>query len=620
MSKTNKLRTLKYVISNALPFRKYFLLHIFVVLFHAVDTSLWPYVSKLLIDSIAQTPKEQVWENSKYLVMLFIFLTVLPGLVWRITDYAWSCLIPLMRQKIVVDSSQAMIRKSHDFFYNNSSGYLTNRVKDLSQNTTRLLDIILYQFLTIFLSLIVAFYTLWIHAHQVFAIGLIVWSLVFIYMAVKALELTAKMSDDVTSSHAKAIGNIVDVFSNIQNVKFFTNEDAEIKRIHNNFSQYAKFFKVRGFFLVKFYTLHGLLFSVYFSLAVFTLIYYYSKGVITLGDFVLTFTINSWMINSMWRMAGQLQKFAEDYGAVDQSLRIIERPLKVKDKKRARKLKVKRKNGPEIVIDNIEFSYHDGSGKGPAKQKVIKKDTKDEKEIDLIKVSSDLSVKGKLVIPSGQRVGLVGSSGSGKSTFVNLLMRSYDVGKGKILIDGQDIKNVTQKSLRESISFVPQEPILFHRSIYNNIRYAKLEASNEEIEAALKDAYCHRFIKRLPQGYDTIVGDRGSRISGGQKQRLSIARAFLEDSKILIMDESTSNLDSVTEQLVHRGLVKLMKKKTVIIVAHKLMTLQELDRILVFKHGKIVEDGSHDELIKIKDGHYKTMWEKQTVELLDMEK
>ncbi len=581
-------------------------MHLFVVIFNAVDASLWPYISKLLIDSIATSPKDQIWESSKYLIALFIFLTILPGLVWRITDYAWSCLTPLMRQKIVVDSSKQMLQKSHDFFSSNPAGSLTNRIKDLSMNTPRLLDTILYSFLTLFLSIIVAFYTL-LHAHKVFAFGLVVWAIAFFYMAVKALDLTAKMSDDVTSSQAKAIGNIVDVFSNIQNVKFFTNEDEEISRISRHLGQYGNFFKIRGFFLVKFYTLHGLMFSVYFSVSAIGLIYYYSKGDLTLGDFALIFAINSWMMNSMWRIARQLQVFSENFGAVSQSLKILDKPLKIKDKKDAKELKIKGKKGALIEIENIDFSYKGITKPSP-------KDPSNEKN-DLIAISSDLTIKGKLVIKKGEKVGLVGCSGSGKSTFVNLLMRSYDVDKGRILIDKQDIRDITQKSLRGSISLVPQEPILFHRSIYNNIRYAKIDATNEEIEEVLKSAYCHRFISRLPQGYDTIVGDRGSRISGGQKQRLSIARAFLENSKILIMDESTSNLDSITEQLVHRGLVNLMKNKTVIIVAHRLSTLKEMDRILVFNRGKIAEDGSHEQLLKIKGGIYKEMWERQSLDM-----
>lgn len=606
MGKQNKLRVLKYIFSNAIPFKKFLLLHLIVVIYGAIDTSLWPYISKILIDIVAASEKDQVWENSKYFILLFIFLTILPGLVWRLTDYSWSCLTPLMRQKIIVDASSSMLRKSNDFFCSNPAGSLANRIKDLSQSTTALLNTILYSFLSILLSLAVAFYTLW-HVHKVFALGLIFWAGIFIYMAIRALELTAKMSADVTASQAKAFGNIVDVFSNIQNVKFFTNEDEEIRRISSNQKSYSGFFKIRGFFLIKFYTLHGLTFSAYFACAIFTLIYYYSKGVLSLGDFILIFAINSWMINSMWRIAGQLQIFSGEFGAVDQSLRILGRPLAVKDKKDAADLKIESKIGPEIIFRNVEFSY----------QKHRSDPEPEEISPDLFPAKSDLSIKTELKIAKGQKVGLVGSSGSGKSTFINLLMRSYDVNSGQILVNNKDIKNVTQKSLRQNISLVPQEPILFHRSILANIKYAKLDASQEEVEAAAKSAYCHKFVTRLKRGYDTVVGDRGSKISGGQKQRLAIARAFLEDSKILIIDEGTSGLDNTTEQLVHRSLLKLMADKTVIIAAHKLVTLQELDRILVFNRGRIVEDGSHEELIRIKDGHYSKMWQHQSIDFVD---
>ena len=606
MEKQNKLRVLKYIFLNTAPFKKYLILHIVVVIYGAVDTSLWPYVSKILIDIVASSAKDQVWANSKYYIILFIFLTILPGLMWRLTDYAWSCLTPLMRQKIVVDASSSMLRKSNDFFCSNPAGSLANRIKDLSLSTTALLDMMLYSFLSIFLSLAVAFYTLW-HVHKIFALGLIFWAGIFIYMAIRALELTAKMSADVTASQAKALGNIVDVFSNIQNVKFFTNEDEEIRRISSNQKSYSGFFKIRGFFLIKFYTLHGLTFSAYFTCAIFALIYYYSKGVLSLGDFVLIFAINSWMINSMWRMAGQLQNFSGEFGAVDQSLRILNKPPAVKDGKDAKELKIKGRLGPEIIFQNVEFSY----------QKHSEIPEPEEATPNLIPITSDLSIKGELKIEKGQKIGLVGSSGSGKSTFINLLMRSYDVDSGQILINNTDIKSVTQKSLRQNISLVPQDPILFHRSISANIKYAKLDASQEEVEAAAKNAYCHKFIIRLRRGYNTVVGDRGSKISGGQKQRLTIARAFLEDSKILIVDEGTSSLDSTTEQLIHRSLLKLMREKTVIIAAHKLATLKELDRILVFSGGRIVEDGTHKELLKIKDGHYKEMWRHQSIEIVD---
>ncbi len=217
-----------------------------------------------------------------------------------------------------------------------------------------------------------------------------------------------------------------------------------------------------------------------------------------------------------------------------------------------------------------------------------------------------------------QKVGLVGFSGSGKSTFVNLMLRLFEPTSGVISIDGQDIQQVTQDSLRESISLIPQDPMLFHRSLMENIRYGKLDASDEEVIEAAKKANAHEFILRTEEGYDSLVGERGVKLSGGQRQRIAIARAILKDSPILILDEATSSLDSITEKKIQDGLERLMEKKTVIVVAHRLSTISDMDRILVFDDGEIIEDGSHQELLENKStdgsdrtGHYAKLWNMQ---------
>lgn len=213
-------------------------------------------------------------------------------------------------------------------------------------------------------------------------------------------------------------------------------------------------------------------------------------------------------------------------------------------------------------------------------------------------------------IKTGQKVGLVGYSGSGKSTFVNLILRLYDITDGSISIDNQDIRNVTQDSLRENIALISQDPSLFHRSIMENIRYGKINATDEEVVEAAKKAYAHEFIMKLTEGYDSLVGERGIKLSGGQRQRIAIARAILKNSPILILDEATSQLDSVTEGLIQKNLQELVKNKTTIIIAHRLSTLLSMDRILVFDKGKIIEDGTHNELLSAK-GLYKQLWDTQ---------
>ena len=201
------------------------------------------------------------------------------------------------------------------------------------------------------------------------------------------------------------------------------------------------------------------------------------------------------------------------------------------------------------------------------------------------------------------------------TTFVNLILRYFDINAGSILIDGQNIADVTQDSLRSQISVVPQDTSLFHRNIYDNICYGKESATKEEVINASMLAHCNNFIKKLPNGYMNKVGDRGAKLSGGQRQRIAIARAFLENAKILILDEATSALDSVTEKKIQKVLDKLMKGRTTLIIAHRLSTLASMDRILVFKKGQIIEDGSHDELLS-NGGYYAKLWKMQTNGLL----
>jgi len=217
-----------------------------------------------------------------------------------------------------------------------------------------------------------------------------------------------------------------------------------------------------------------------------------------------------------------------------------------------------------------------------------------------------------VAIPAGQRVGLVGRSGSGKTTFVKLIQRLYDVSGGRVTIDGQDVASASQASLRAQVAIVPQEPVLFHRSLAENIAYARPGASAREIERAARLANAHDFIARLPKGYATPVGERGVKLSGGERQRVALARAFLADAPILILDEATSSLDSESEALVQEAMARLMRGRTAIVIAHRLSTVRALDRILVFDRGRVVEDGSHAALMRRPDGAYRALFERQS--------
>jgi ATP-binding cassette subfamily B protein len=276
----------------------------------------------------------------------------------------------------------------------------------------------------------------------------------------------------------------------------------------------------------------------------------------------------------------ELPLFFKEVGTCRQALSIIQAPHDIVSHKQE-KLSV---NKGEIAFQNVTFKY-------PQKNAIFENKN--------------------VVIKAGEKVGLVGFSGSGKTTFAHLILRYYDLDSGKILIDGQDISQVTLESLRDNIAMIPQDPTLFHRSIHENIGYGKAGATFQDVEEAARKANAEDFILKMPEKYEALVGERGVKLSGGQRQRIAIARAILKNAPILILDEATSALDSVTERNIQKGLEHLMKGKTTLVIAHRLSTLSGMDRILVFDQGRIIEEGSHDQLIRKKGGHYAMLWAMQ---------
>ena len=568
-----------FLLNSIKPFKYWVGLHLFVVLYNAIDLSLWSYVSKILIDQLAITPREQIVYQVWPTALLLIILGFLPGFIWRICDYSWMNLTPLMRKKIASESMDYAMQHSNNFFQNNFAGSLANKVRDVTGLTDKILATIIYAFLGTILSLIIAFFTLLL-VHKFFAFGLLAWAALFIFMAVKGAKKVSPMSIATADQQTKIMGNLVDVLGNISNVRLFSRRGFESNRIEALQDDYAKFSKRRDLFLIKFYTLQGLTFSVYFAGCIILLIWLYAQNRVTLGDFMLIFTVNTYIIHGMWQAMNEMRTFLENVGTVNQALSIINQPLQIKDCDNAKDLKITR---GEIIFENVGFSYDN---------------------------SSALFCDKNITIKSGQKIGLVGQSGGGKTTFVNLILRLFDVEQGRILIDGQNISSISQNSLRASIGVIPQDPSLFHRTLLQNISYGCENASEPEIIAAAKKAHAHEFIETLPESYNSLVGERGVKLSGGQRQRIAIARAFLKNAPILILDEATSQLDSINENLIQESLINLMKQKTTIVIAHRLSTLQHMDRILVFDSGKIVEDGSHQELLAL-NGFYQKLWEAQ---------
>jgi ATP-binding cassette, subfamily B, bacterial len=306
----------------------------------------------------------------------------------------------------------------------------------------------------------------------------------------------------------------------------------------------------------------------------------WGRGEISVAEFVVASTTTLLIINEARNLSRRFLEFFEYLGNVANGVHTIIRPHEVVDVPGAVRTTIER---GRIEFRDVSFAY-------TPEQPIFQ----------------HLSV----TIPAGQRVGLVGFSGSGKSTFVSLILRLYDPQSGRILIDGQDIGTMAQDSLHSQLSLIPQDPNLFHRSLLENIRYGRLEASDEEVVDAARKAHAHEFIQKIKDQYASLVGERGVKLSGGQRQRIAIARVVVKNAPILILDEATSSLDSITEQAIQETLDDVMQGKTVIVVAHRLSTIAHLDRILVFDQGRIVEDGTHDELIAL-GGSYHQLWSRQ---------
>lgn len=317
-----------------------------------------------------------------------------------------------------------------------------------------------------------------------------------------------------------------------------------------------------------------------------TALWLWTQGQATAGDLTFVLTLFFSLQGYLREVGINIRHLQKSVNDMEELVEISRQSLGIEDRAGAHAIRIEQ---GRIDFDHVTFHY------GAHREALYR----------------DFSV----TIPAGQRVGLVGHSGSGKTTFVKLIQRLYDVNAGAILIDGQNIADVTQSSLRQQIAIVQQEPILFHRSLAENIAYGRPNASMAEIMQAAELANAHEFIERLPKGYGTLVGERGVKLSGGERQRVAIARAFLADAPILILDEATSSLDSESEVLIQNAMERLMVGRTTLVIAHRLSTVRALDRLLVFDRGRIIEEGTHQELIKLQGGIYRRLFERQALEL-----
>jgi len=540
----------------------------------AAYTNFQGYFIKLMIDAVADHSQNTLVETAIWYGLLQFAIII----VWTSYDY-----FVLKTNSLRCEISNAMLDKikHYDitFFQNNFGGSLSSKIKDAATLIPTVLYLVIdnyFQLLLVILISLVLLSTI----HWGFAAALLLWVGVFIAMFYGQMKTVNAMSMDTAESDAKIWGRIVDYIGNILAVKYNATNAYERRVLKTSQKEYIQRADKRGYYLLKCYFGMGVAFWFYIAGCLAFLIYLYNGNHISPGDFAFVFSINYNIVDQLFYSTHTLRDFVTNWGAIDRSLAVLEAIPNVQDKPSAKQLKVSK---GEITFKNVSFHYNG---------------------------STPIFENKSLFIANKEKVGLVGYSGSGKSTFVNLIMRLYDVSNGSITIDGQDIRNVTQDSLRSSIGMIPQDPSLFNRSMMDNIRYSRIESTDEEVISAAKQAHAHDFILTLPGGYESLVGERGLKLSGGQRQRIAIARSILKNAPILILDEATSQLDSITETEIHDSLLNLMEGKTTIVVAHRLSTLLHMDRILVFDKGKIVEDGRHKDLLA-KNGVYKTLWDAQ---------
>jgi ATP-binding cassette, subfamily B, bacterial len=550
-----------------------------LVLFAETLNILTFYVSSRLVDNFTAADT-LVAQKDVLLLWGGIFLAVSAGnsILYRVSGFTALRWVIKFHKDGYAELYDYLTQHSHTYFSNRFAGSLSNKISNAVDSSAGLMFQFLWTFFSECIGLVVTLGLFFaIDVRIGFALlGVLTLVVVFnVYAAKRRRPLVVAYA----ASSSKARGEGVDTITNIAAVRQYVQRQFELQRLSDVFEERAAKDTTQAFF-GEWIMVANTAAAITMTATVLVLMYVLLDArELSAGVLVLTLGLLG-RVGYMFITLGQaLNRFTREYGNIQEGLKEILVPHDIIDQPEAAALSV---TAGEIVWQDVTFEYG----------------------VNAVFDHFDLTIR------SGERVGLVGPSGAGKTTFVSLLLRQHEVSGGSIMIDGQNIAMATQESLRAAIAVVPQEPLLFHRTIRENIAYGNAAAAESAIETAAKQAQAHDFIMSLPEGYDTLVGERGVKLSGGQKQRVAIARAMLKNAPILVLDEATSALDSESEVAIQKALHELMVGKTVIAIAHRLSTLREMDRIIVLESGKIVEDGPHEVLARA-SGTYQRLWEHQ---------
>ena len=541
------------------------------------------YALKLVVDAFSGGG-EVTFHALLWPICLFIGAQVLLDVLWRTADIAEWRAEPYVRQSILLKVYNYVQHHPYQFFQNTQSGSITSKIKGILDGYDNFWAAMHHEFTPKLANTIVLTGVLVIVNVKV-CLFVAIWGLCFFIVMYRFAKVTDRLSFINANDRHNIFGLIADNISNIFTIFSFATRKPELKRLDHLIE---KDFIPSGIRLYQFSFISNIVAALLYWIMLIALflfmIHLRQTGQVTTGDLVFVMGITFKMSWDLWQMIQKMQEFMKHMGDFKSSFELLKIPQEKSKLHLDKHIKVVR---PSIVFEGVSFSYESNKP-----------------------IFSDLSLN----IKPGEKIGLVGISGAGKSTLVSLLLKYFHINQGRILIDNQDISQYSEDTIRAHVAVIPQDILLFHRSILDNIRYGNLESSEEAIRIAARMANIHDFIMSLPEQYQTLVGERGVKLSGGQRQRIAIARAILKNAPILILDEATSSLDTETEQLIQVSLDSLLEDSnvTVLAIAHRLSTLKHMDRIIVLEQGKIVEEGSHNMLIA-RDSVYKRLWEKQKI-------
>ena len=550
-----------------------------------------PFVMGLIVDRVSEggVGPDQVFPVFGGFVAALILVNLFGQACSKIQDYTLWKLEIAVSYDLATSAFDALSNQSMSFHSNRFGGTLVSQTTKFMAAYNQMVENLTFPFIPVVCSVVATCVLLLPRVPEYVAV-LMVLLAIYVVVSYVMYKRILKLNEQAAGAQNQLSGELSDAVTNILAVKTYGREDYE----RGLFDKANREVVAKDTKRIMASLLRGVI-TASLAVVIMAVASVFIAGGnawfgITPGTLVMMFTYTYTITNQFNFINTGLQRFNRAFGDAAGLTQVLDEPRLVDDAPDAQPLVVTK---GEIEFKDLDFWYTDGNAK------------------------TQVFDKFQLKIPAGQRVGLVGMSGAGKTTLTKLLLRLSDIQEGQILVDGQNVADITQQSLRRQIAYVPQEALLFHRTIAENIGYGKPGATIDEIREAARQANALEFIEQLPQGFDTITGERGVKLSGGQRQRVAIARAMLADCPILVLDEATSALDSESERLVQDALEKLMAGRTAIVVAHRLSTVASLDRIVVLDHGKIVEDGPHAQLIAV-GGEYAHLWNRQTGAYLDM--